>query len=252
MSGVQPSQRGVDIRDFGGGRGQGGARDHDDGNAAFASGDQFRAGRIAAGILGDQDVDAMLGEERPFAVEGEGASFRHDQAVQRPQLLRWRLYATQDVAMLRRGQKGREIVLADGEKDAATFGANGVGRRLHDRYVDPTIAVVGGPGRPSEGEHRDAGFGRRLDRVGGHLRGEWMGCVDDEVDLSAFEVKLKAVDATEPAGPCLGRWQYGGSRTAGDGIGDFEPRVIGQGAAEREPLAGTTEYEDATARRCHL
>ena len=99
--------------------------------------------------------------------------------------------------MLWGGEERREVALADGEEDPPGVGAGSVGRRPHGRDVDPTVAGGGDPGRPSEGKYRGAGFGCGLGGVGRHLRGEWMGGVDDKVYLSALEVKLKTLDTAE-------------------------------------------------------
>ena len=201
---TQPLQHGVDRIDFVTG-GPLRARDHHDRYAEVAGRLKLGAGAAAAGILGDDCIDAVFVYQRRVAGNGERSARNDDgMAWQRWRRRRW-VDKAQHVVMLRLRGKAVEVLTADREQDATrrpsqhVDGAGDVGR------VAPVVTRLRLPGGARQGDEWNAGGLAGRDGVSAHLDGERMRRVDDVGYAMVVKIGLQPGDATETADPVRDR-----------------------------------------------
>ena len=114
----------------------------------------FAIGRAAAAVLGNDDLDVMRCHQRAVVGFAERAA-RGDVGHMRQ--WQWRIDridAADQITMLRRAGKWRELVAAERDKDAARCLADGAYRGAGIVHLDPAVAGDGAPRRPAQGHKR--------------------------------------------------------------------------------------------------
>ena len=227
-----------------GARGDGRAVDQDDRQGKISGGGQLGFGPGATGVLGDDDVDAVVGQQRTVAFGGEGAPRDHGMGIGQGQGFgRW-VDKAEKVVVLRGLGEGRKVLATDGEEDAARGLAqcgNG-GFKVGD--VGPVVAFTRQPGRAFEGDQGRSGFRASSDGVRAHLRGEGVGRVDDMSDGFGPEVGLQAFDAAKAADADRQGLGDGGFGATGVGIDGIHARS-GEGAGHLRGFGGSAQKKDA-------
>ena len=120
----------------------GGAVDEDDRQPEGAGGGELGVGGGAAAVLGDEDLDGVVAEESLFVGLGEGAAGGEDGGAGEGVRVRG-LDAAQEVAVLRGGAEGGDLLAADGEEDALRGRAEGAGGGGHVGDAGPAVAGLG-------------------------------------------------------------------------------------------------------------
>ncbi len=147
-----------------------------------ARGVELGARRIAAAVLGDQDLDPFGAHETDLVFEYERTA-RQQQTVTRQIGRRLRRIDRSDqIFVLRRDLEGRELQTAHGQEDAAGGRADGACRGLGVRQFCRAIAWARRPQRPTEDNERGSRLARRGGRIGRHAFGERMGRIDDRAE----------------------------------------------------------------------
>lgn len=241
---IEAGERGLD-------RGErlraGRAVDEDDGEAERARRGDLAVGGAAAAVLRDDDLDAAGSEERPLVGLREGAAGEEGLRARGQVGGRHGLDAADEVGVLRGGAERRDLLPADGEKDARRRGGReGGGRGGHVGDAGPAVAGDRLPRRALEDDERETGPGGGAGGVRRDPPGEGMGGVDERGDAVGAEPAGEPVGAAEAAdahGDPGGR-QLRRPGAAGERERDADPRAGGEAGRERAGLPGAAEDED--------
>ena len=222
------------------------AVDHDDGKAERAGGGDLGIGRLAAAVLGDDHVDAMLAQKGDLIHDGEGAA--GEEILDRRYGERWfdRIDAADEIMVLRSGIEVEGLLPADGEEHAQRC-ASERGDRIRERgHARPAIARGRLPSGAFEPDQRRAGLQGRALGIGRNLSGEGVGRVDQQVDAVALKKGRQSLGPTESAGA----YRYGLRRRIGGAAGERQRDIeIGpqrQPARQIAGLSGAAQNEDAS------
>lgn len=178
-------------------------------------------GLVAAGVLGDDDVDPLAYEEGFLGLRIEWRAGLDEAHLWRQRDVAGGVDRARDVGVLWRGRERSKLKSPDREEDAAWRFAEGLGRFKRARDHAPGIAVACLPWRADE---RSDGDARRVGRnysVGGDPHREGMGCIDDGANTLVDKIAVEALRAAEAADPC---WQRQGARS-GRAAGERYDRV---------------------------
>lgn len=181
--------------------GQRGAFDHDNGKPKLARSIDLGAGAGTAGIASDQKLDAARAHQFAVAFKCEWAARDDELGLgQRQRTVRC-IDKSQRIGVLRLGSEGREMLPADGEKDARAFFRQSGDRCIDVGDLDPMVAGRANPRRALQRNQRDAGRSAGLHRMPAHLGRERMRRIDHVRDgLLANEIR-KSRHATKAADP---------------------------------------------------
>ena len=222
------------------------ALDQHDGQAEDACGDHLRIGGLAAGILADDDVDAVLLKQRHLRLDREGTAGKQVIDIGRGERRIDGIDAAHEIMMLRGGIEGLRLLPADGEEDPSRFCTqrrNGFGHRGDAR---PAVALRLVPAEPLQPDERDAGCRARGAGIGGNLPREGMGRVDHEIDGLIAQIGGEPFGAAEAAGAHRHRLRRGIERAAGERQREGKVGPAGEAGRKVARLAGAAQYEDAS------
>lgn len=204
----------------------------------------FAVSRFAAAILRDDDVDLMLAQQFAFPIFAKGPAFKN---VTRVRYLEWRVHridAANQVTVLGRRSKGRDLLTADGEKHMAGLCSQGTRRLLGVMHIGPSIAGDGAPRRPTQGKEGCVGLRGGTLRMYRHRRGVRMRGIDQRVDLMVAQVLYEACRSAETARSYRhGLRQWRGSAT-GQGQRNRPIVTDRELLAEQSRLRRTAQNED--------
>lgn len=220
--------------------------DHHDGQAEMAGGGDFCRGGLATGILADDDVDAMIPQERDFRLGREGAPRKQVADIGRIERRIDGIDAAHEIVMLRGGVEGLRLLTTDGKEDPARFHAQCRHGLVHARNAAPAIACLLVPAEPFQPQQRNAGRGARSTGIGGYLPGKGVGCVDHEIDALATQIGSKPRRTAEAAGAHRRGLRRGIERAAGQRQSDGQIGPTGKARRKVAGLARAAQYEDAS------
>lgn len=193
---IDQSERRLDRAD-GGNAGRWAAFDHDDLDTKCPRRDDLAIGSIAAGILGDHDVDVLVLQQLPLVRLAEGAACQDVAAIRHGEWRIDRIDTADEIAMLWRLGEAAGLLAADGEENPAGFGSKRGDCLLNVFDAGPDVALTRFPGGTTQREERNGRFFRSHGRVCGDLVGKRMGRVDEQVDAFLSQVIDESVDAAE-------------------------------------------------------
>ncbi len=168
-------------------------------NFKRARGVEFGVGRAPAAVLGHQDFDPLALHESKFISERERTARKDQLAAGQGVDLRGPVDRPHDVAMLRGSREGGELQTTLRKEDSSGGGSESVDGLLDCRDLDPAGARFARPRRPAEDDERGTGRAAGGDRVGRDARSEWMGRVDNGIDVLAGEKRRQAFGAAKAA-----------------------------------------------------
>lgn len=218
--------------------------DQDDRQAQRARRVELRPRACAAGVLGDDEVDAVAGQKFPVGSLGEGAARDDGRGIGQGQGDIGRIDEPEQIMVLRLDGEGAQALPADGKEDPRRCDRKGLDGRVHVGHMAPGVAEAGDPRRALEGGKRDAGRPAGGNRVPAHLRCERMGRVDHMGDPFGAQIAHQPLHAAEAADP--GRQRLRPRRIGAPGIGKDRvgPRG-GKGAGKPAGLGRAAEKKDA-------
>lgn len=218
--------------------------DQDDRKPEDARGVQLCPRAAAAGVLGNDKVDAMFPEERKVPLKVEGPAGDDGGGIRQRQRILERIDEPQKIVMLWMSGEDRKVLLADGQENAR--GQHGKGRRRGRKIGNAGPAVAGRrlPGCALERAKGDARPGAGLDRIQAHPGGERMGGVDHMGDPFRRKEPGKAGGPAKAADP---RRQRLGDRRAGPaGVGkDRVDTSLRKMAGKLACFGGAAQKKDA-------
>lgn len=198
------SGRGQPGHDFRHAAGDGALRDgrtvdQDDRQVKVAGGGQLGLGPRTSGVLGDDDVDAVIRQKRAVAFHCEGASCDDGMGIGQGQRFGRRVNEAQEIVVLRGLGEEAKVLATDGKEDSARGIAQCGDGGIKVGDVGPVVLRSGGPGRAFKGDQGRAGFGAGGHGIRAHLRGEGMRRVDHMGDGFGLDIGLEACGAAEAA-----------------------------------------------------
>lgn len=218
--------------------------DQDDRQVKGAGGDKLRLGPRTTGVLGDDDVDAMVTQKDKVALCRKRAAGNHGLCVGQGQGIGRRIDKAQKVVVLRGlGETGKGLA-TDGQEDPARGVAKGCDGRVKVGDMGPVVFGVCLPGRAFKGDQRGVGCLAGGDRVAAHPGSEGVGGVDDMGDGFGLQVLCEARDAAKSAdadGQRLGNGGFGPARVGIDGV----HARLGQRAGHLRGLGRSAQKKDA-------
>jgi len=224
-----------------------GSVDHNDWQAEAARGRELGHGTDAAGVLGHHLGNAMALHQRGITGRIKGpASDLHRRVRQRQGRIRL-VHQTQQIVVLGLGRKLAEVLLSDCQKHPRGHLRQRIHRAVDAVHMDPIVALARLPGRTFKGAEWHTRRHTGLDRIGTHLRGEGVGCVDHMGDGFGREVSRQAFGAAKTANT---RGQRLADRLGGaTRIRKHRIRACpGQGLGQRRGFGGAAQKKDA----CHV
>ncbi len=149
-----------------------GAVDHDHRNAKRAGSFDFRKGRRTAGVFRDDHLDPVALQHVDFIGKRKGSTRRDVARIRNLKRRFYRIDAADQIAVLRRGFKGQELLSAKRQKSVFADGTQGGDRFLDASNVQPMVALPRHPGRTRQSDQRYAchasgpyGIGRNARRI---------------------------------------------------------------------------------------
>ncbi len=201
-------------------------------------------GGAAAAVLGQHDVDAVLGEQRAVVLLAERAAGANVIGVRHCERRVDRIDAAHQVTVLRRLRKPRNLLAAEREKDTARTGAERFDGLADTIDFDPAIALDLRPGRALQCDQRDAGGLCRPRGVGGHHLGIGVGRVDQDTNAFGLEISGKALGAAKAADSHRHGQRCGDRGAAGQRKPHIEFRAIGKAFGDPPRVSRAAENED--------
>ena len=212
---------------------------------------EFGLGGHPTAVLGDDDVDAVPGDEQALFIDREGRA-PGDQLVfgQRQGVGRRLDDADQEPHALDLRER-RGASRSDAEKSALAKAGQDLGRAGHVVDLPPIVFLDPPPGRSGQDQPGDAALGARGFGVGRHDLGEGVGGVDQPIDRFVFEKEGQPVGAAEAAPAHPSGKVAPGRQTPGQGGDDLYPAGVGLAGEARHlgGFRGAAEDEQALNHR---
>jgi hypothetical protein len=202
--------------------GQRGAFDHDDGKPELSRRIDLGASAGAAGVAGHQKFDGARAHQFAVALKREGTARDDDLGIGQRQRPIGCVDKAQRIGMLRFHGEGREMLPADGEKDARAFFRQRRSRGVDISDLDPMVGRGANPWRALQRQQRNACCCAGLDRMPAHLGGERMRRVDDMRDALPADEVCKPGHTAEAADPGRQRMAERNLRASGVGINSVD------------------------------
>jgi hypothetical protein len=216
----------------------------DDREAERSRRNDFAVSCNTAAVLRDDDVNLMLTQQLAFPVFAEWPTIENIPGMRYGERRFHRVNAANQIAVLRRRGKMRNLLAADGEEHMAGLRSQGARRRLRVMDFGPSIAGDGAPRRPAQRKEGRAGLRGGTLRVSRHRRGIRVRGIDQCVDLMGAQVVYETGSSAEAARSyrhCLRQWRRG---AAGQRQSDRHFVTDRQLLAEQSRLRSTTQNED--------
>lgn len=219
---------------------QAGAVDQNDGQADFACGGQLGFGPRATGILGDDQADFMLDQQRLILIHIERPARQNNRAIGQ----RWAfggIHQPQQV-VVRFRRETRKVLFANRQEHPRRGFGQGDNRGLYAGDMLPFIAQLRRPCGALQRQQGHACEGTSLNCVAADLRGKGMGGINDRTDVFGLQIGLQPRHATKAAHPCRQRLRHGG--VGASGIGKHRVAAL-QRAGQKAGFGGATKDKGA-------
>ena len=246
---IDRRQRVLDSFDrFHGGRH--GAADHEDFDAEHARRFDLRIGGVAAAVLGDYGVDAMVPQKRQFGIQREGAAVENEDGMIELQGRRDGIDAADQIEMLRSRLCRMRLLPAGRQEDAARRGSKCLDRFGNGRGMRPAVARLFAPERAAQGDGGNTGHFCSLRGIRGNSGGKGMRGIDEQVKFAFAKETRKSFDAAETTNPHGNRLFGRFFRTSGKRQQDIGVGALPQRGRQLARLARAAQYQNAEF--CHV
>lgn len=211
-------------------------------------------GRASAGIPGHDNVGTEILKHGPITHALERPARHNHLCMGQRQRIPGGIDQPNQIDVLRGRRESSKMLPADAEEYTARLVPKSL-RGSHDIIdFDPMVARRARPGRSFQRQQRHSGRLASGDRIRAHLCCEWVGRIDDAIDILGTKVVHEASNAAEaPDAPSNCRWQRISGAT---GIGQhrIDIRVTRQGGRKPVRISGATEDQNMQSLRwrgCH-
>ena len=221
------------------------ALDHDNLDAKPTRRRDLAVGRLAAAVLGDDDLDLVVHQKLPFRLFLERAGSEQVTRMGNAKRRCNRIDTADQIVVLRRAFEVESLLPADREEDASRRFAQRPGCFGNRGNADPAVARLPFPAGTSQCEEGDFGSLRRHRRVLRNPSREGMRRVDHQVEFFRLEEFGKAVAAAEAAAAHGYRLGQGLRRPSGQRQQQVAIRAIRQGRRQVPRFGRSAENQDA-------
>jgi hypothetical protein len=218
--------------------------DHDDRQTKLSGSRDLAVGRLAAAVLGDDDLDAVGAQERKLI------GFRKRTAIEDVMRADDAIHcchgidAAHDVAVLRAGREAPGLLPSDGKKHSARRSVQQSHRVIHILGFDPLVAGLPLPFGPLQPHERHGSGGGSLDSIGGDTCGERVRGVDEHIDLPCPQPFRQPLRAAKAADTHVTGLRQRILRSAGKRQRHAHIAARNEAAGKRACLAGAAEDEN--------
>ena len=230
--------------------GRHGAADHENLDAEHARRFDLSISGVAAAVLGDHGVDAMVPQERQLGIQREGAAVENENGMIELQWRRDGIDAADQIEILRSRLCRMRLLPAGRQEDAAWRCSKRLDGFGNGRGMRPVVAVFLAPERAAQGDGGNAGHYCSLGGIRGNSGGKGMRGIDQQVEF-AFAQEARqpfgAAETTNPHGNQLfGRFfRASGKRQQDIGVG-----MLPQCGRQLARLTRAAQYQNAEF--CHV
>lgn len=179
---------------------------------------------LAAGILGDDNLDPMLSHQGCIARHVERPARHHHVSLEGQGAGRL-IHQTKQVAVLRLGREGVDMLAAYRQEHPLRRSGQCGDSGLDIRDMRPAVALARDPGRALQSDERSPSCTAGGDGVAAHLRGKRMRGVDHMGDLLGLKIGAKPIHPAEATQPHVDRLAHRRGGTPGIGIDPCQPRL---------------------------
>lgn len=181
--------------------GQGGPVDQNDRQPSLSGGDQFGFGPRAPGILGHDNVDAMLAQQRKILCDQKRSPRDKCCGVWQGQGFGRGIDKAQQVMVLRLIGELRDMLAPYCQKHPLRRASQQRSRRRNIRDVAPVIARPGAPCRAFQRGQRCACGRTGGDGIAADLGGKGMGGVDHTANSAVLKIPRQPLGPAKPPRP---------------------------------------------------
>lgn len=246
---IDRRQRVLDSFDrFHGGRH--GAADHEDFDAEHARRFDLRIGGVAATVLGDHGVDAMVSQQCQFGIQRKGAAVENEDGMIELQGRRDGIDAADQIEMLWSRLCRMRLLPAGRQEDAARHGSKCLYRFGNGRGMRPAVAVFLAPERAAQGDGPNAGHFCSLGGIRGNSGGKGMRGIDQQVEFAFAQEAGKPFGAAETTNPHGNRLFGRFFRAPGKRQQSIDVGTLPQRGRQLARLARAAQYQNAEF--CHV
>ena len=222
-----------------------GSGNHDDRQAEFARRGDLGVGRIAAGVLGNDDVDPAVAQQRPLGIEVErSASLQNDE-------IGWQsggvgsIDTARHIVVLRCGREKVQILAAETEEHTPWRRTEHPCGGVRVRHDLPAIAWLGLPGGAHDRHERNAEPHAGFDGIAGNLVGVGMRGIDHRIDALGLEPLRQTSHPAEAADARRDRLRTRVRGASGQRQDRLVPRIVRKQAGEGGCFGRAAENEQA-------
>lgn len=222
-----------------------GASDHHHLDAQHAGRLDLRIGGVTAAVLGDDNVDMMLLQQRTFAFPSERATIEDVVDIRQCQRRFDGIDTADEIGVLRRHFRMMRALPAGREEDAARGGAKRRNGSRNAFHLSPAITLMALPFGTAQSNGSNAGGISRKNGICRNPLGEGVGSVDQQVISTGLQEIGKRGSAAETTDANRNRLRgrfFGAAGKRQQNIAIITHRErLGQEAR----LAGAAEDQDA-------
>ena len=217
----------------------------------YTRGGDLAVGGRPSAVLGDDDVDGMVTQQRVFGLFAERSTPLNVVGMRYRESRLDRIHAADQVAVLGSGGKAVDLLTPQREKYVPWLTAQGANRVGRARHPSPSVARNLAPGRATQGKQRRVGLGGCADRMGGDRRRVGMSCIDQGVDAVLAQVARETIDSAEATPSHRYRLNQGYRRAAGERQGHRDVVSVREPQSKLTRLCCAAENQDMPAHVTH-
>jgi hypothetical protein len=217
--------------------------EHEDRNPEQSGCRDLAVGRLSPAVLCDHSVDGERLEHRPILTFRERAARKNVMSVRHIERRLNRIDAADEVVVLWGNGEWSQFLPPDCQKDVSGALAQRTNCILRIGYIDPDIAVHGGPRRPAKGENWRVSPRSGLHSIRGNRFGIRMRGIDQEIDALGAKIFRESVSTPEAAsayrdGLSGGHRGAAGKRNRGDEL------TLGERESKLASLRSPSQNQD--------
>jgi hypothetical protein len=223
---------------------------HDDGETERTRRRDLAMGGAAAAVLGGDDFDAVLHEERAFVGLVERTAGGDVGGMRYVERRLDGIDAADEIMVLRRRGEWRDLLASEREEHMARKSAERRDGTYRVADLDPAITCNRGPGWATQRDQRHLREHCGTSRIGGDRGRIGMRRVNENVDARGGEMvrePLRAAESAEAHRHGLPRRCRG---AAGERQRDRKIGTVGEALGKLPRLRGAAQYEDACHGAC--
>jgi len=226
------------------------AAQHDHRQAEGAGRGDLSIARLPAAVFCDDDLDAVLLEQRALVAFKERTSPDDIRGVGNCERRIDRIDAADEIMMLRRAHQRSELLAAERNKDPARRASDARGRIRDIAGFDPTIAIAADPWRAAQRQVRSMRALCRASGIVGNRRSIGMGCIDQRGDSFVRQIISKTLNTAKSADAHRHRLRRGRSCAAREREGHGKVGAGGELCCKLACLRRAAENQDASHVCC--